>query len=260
MVGKKQLAELGYEAEEYTEIFRQFRQWYKSQKDFDAIESYYWFGCIKLAKEKNLSLGNLFNLILGKLHRLDVDADGTERCVFSVLAAYFLTQQPKIISSRYRPINMTEQEKVIPDQKDDFLSGAYFPLDTLDIKIMMEETSEEYVDDILLYSYQDAVSEPKKEKINEISAQSPERTGNVLTGFFLRQKNKQRKKEEQKIQEVFEKKLLDLSSEQIDFISKKMEEGYYERDLLVMMEPALTVEKMEAICRLLKTKGREKRV
>lgn len=245
MVGKKQLAELGYEAEEYTDIFRQFRQWYKSQKDFDAIESYYWFGCIKLAKEKNLSLGNLFNLILRKLHRLDVDADGTERCVFSVLAAYFFTQQPEIISSRYRPINMTEQEKVIPDQKDDFLSGAYFPLDTLDIKIMMEETSED---------------EPKKEKINEISARSPERTGNVLTGFFLRQKNKQRKKEEQKIQEVFEKKLLDLSSEQIDFISKKMEEGYYERDLLVLMEPALTVEKMEAICRLLKTKGREKRV
>ena len=255
MAGKKQLVELGYEAEEYTEIFRQFRQWYQSQRDFDAIESYYWFGCIKLAKEKNLSIGNLFDLILGKLHNSDVDADGTERCVFSVLAAYFFTQQGEFISSRYRPINMTEQEKVIPDQKDDFLSGAYFPLDTLDIKIMMEETSEEeYVDDILLYSYQDAVSEPKKEKINEISVRSPERTGNVLTGFFLRQKNKQRKKEEQKIQEVFEKKLLDLSSEQIDFISKKMEEGYDERDLLVLMEPALAVEKMGAICRLLKTK------
>lgn len=246
MVGRKQLAELGYEAEEYTEIFRQFRQWYKSQKDFDAIESYYWFGCIKLAKEKNLSLGNLFNLILGKLQSLDVDTDGTERCVFSVLAAYFFTQQREII--------MTEEAIPKENQKDDFLNGAYFPLD---IKIMMEETSaEEYIDDILLYPYQDAVSEtePKKEKINENSARSPERTGNVLTGFFLRKKNKQQKKEEQKIREVFEKKLLDLSSEQIDFISKKMEEGYDERDLLVLMEPALTVEKMGAICRLLKTK------
>ena len=76
----------------------------------------------------------------------------------------------------------------------------------------------------------------------------------MLAGFFLRKKNKQQKKEEQKIREVFEKKLLDLSSEQIDFISKKMEEGYDERDLLVLMEPALTVEKMGAICRLLKTK------
>lgn len=246
MVGRKQLEELGYEAEEYTEIFRQFRQWYQSQKDFDAIESYYWFGCIKLAKEKNLSLENLFDLILGKLQSLDVDTDGTERCVFSVLAAYFFTQQREII--------MTEEAIPKENQKDDFLNGAYFPLD---IKIMMEETSaEEYIDDILLYPYQDAVSEtePKKEKINENSARSPERTGNVLTGFFLRKKNKQQKKEEQKIREVFEKKLLDLSSEQIDFISKKMEEGYDERDLLVLMEPALTVEKMGAICRLLKTK------
>lgn len=227
MVGRKQLEKLGYEAEEYTEIFRQFRQWYQSQRDFDAIESHYWFGCIKLAKEKNLSIGNLFDLILGKLHSSDVDADGTERCVFSVLAAYLFTQPEILLQSKYIQKHMAEQKKIQSD----------------------EETN--ISEEVLTDPYQE--SEIKKEPFHEVPTQSPKKS-NLLMGFFLRKKNKQQKKEEQKIREVFEKKLLDLSSEQIDFISKKMEEGYDERDLLVLMEPALAVEKMGAICRLLKTK------
>ncbi len=49
----------------------------------------------------------------------------------------------------------------------------------------------------------------------------------------------------------------DLSEEKlIDFISDKLEQGYSKEDLLKIMIPGIGIEKMEAICNLIKKESR----
>ena len=69
---------------------------------------------------------------------------------------------------------------------------------------------------------------------------------------------KSRKYEKQKcrIDEKFSKALLQLKSTEIDFISDKLEQGYSKEDLLKIMIPGIGIEKMEAICNLIKKESR----
>ena len=50
--------------------------------------------------------------------------------------------------------------------------------------------------------------------------------------------------------------LLELKSTEIDFISDKLEQGYSKEDLLKIMIPGIGIEKMEAICNLIKKESR----
>lgn len=43
---------------------------------------------------------------------------------------------------------------------------------------------------------------------------------------------------------------------EIDFISDKLEQGYSKEDLLKIMIPGIGIEKMEAICNLIKKESR----
>lgn len=69
---------------------------------------------------------------------------------------------------------------------------------------------------------------------------------------------KARKYERQKcrIDEKFGEALLQLKSTEIDFISDKLEQGYSKEDLLKIMIPGIGIEKMEAICNLIKKESR----
>ena len=77
---------------------------------------------------------------------------------------------------------------------------------------------------------------------------------------ILKWKNvlKSRKYEKQKckMDEKFSEALLQLKSTEIDFISDKLEQGYSKEDLLKIMIPGIGIEKMEAICNLIKKESR----
>ena len=59
-------------------------------------------------------------------------------------------------------------------------------------------------------------------------------------------------KQKCRIDEKFSEALLQLKSTEIDFISDKLEQGYSKEDLLKIMIPGIGIEKMEAICNLIK--------
>ena len=77
---------------------------------------------------------------------------------------------------------------------------------------------------------------------------------------ILKWKNvlRSRKYEKQKckMDEKFSEALLQLKSTEIDFISDKLEQGYSKEDLLKIMIPGIGIEKMEAICNLIKKESR----
>lgn len=77
---------------------------------------------------------------------------------------------------------------------------------------------------------------------------------------ILKWKNvlRSRKYEKQKckMDEKFSGALLELKSTEIDFISDKLEQGYSKEDLLKIMIPGIGIEKMEAICNLIKKESR----
>lgn len=77
---------------------------------------------------------------------------------------------------------------------------------------------------------------------------------------ILKWKNvlRSRKYEKQKckMDEKFSEALLELKSTEIDFISDKLEQGYSKEDLLKIMIPGIGIEKMEAICNLIKKESR----
>lgn len=77
---------------------------------------------------------------------------------------------------------------------------------------------------------------------------------------ILKWKNilRSRKYEKQKckMDEKFSEALLELKSTEIDFISDKLEQGYSKEDLLKIMIPGIEIEKMEAICNLIKKESR----
>ena len=63
-------------------------------------------------------------------------------------------------------------------------------------------------------------------------------------------------KQKSKIDKKFSEALLQLKSTEIDFISDKLEQGYSKEDLLKIMIPGIGIEKMEAICNLIKKESR----
>ena len=63
-------------------------------------------------------------------------------------------------------------------------------------------------------------------------------------------------KQKCKMDEKFSEALLELKSTEIDFISDKLEQGYSKEDLLKIMIPGIGIEKMEAICNLIKKESR----
>lgn len=69
-------------------------------------------------------------------------------------------------------------------------------------------------------------------------------------------KLKQHKKEKEKIQREFNQALINLKSEEIDFVSKKLGEGYDKEELLMIMVPGIGIDKMEAICKLIRQESR----
>lgn len=77
---------------------------------------------------------------------------------------------------------------------------------------------------------------------------------------ILKWKNvlRSRKYEKQKckMDKKFSEALLELKSTEIDFISDKLEQGYSKEDLLKIMIPGIGIEKMEAICNLIKKESR----
>lgn len=77
---------------------------------------------------------------------------------------------------------------------------------------------------------------------------------------ILKWKNvlRSRKYEKQKckMDEKFSEALLELKSTEIDFISDKLQQGYSKEDLLKIMIPGIGIEKMEAICNLIKKESR----
>lgn len=77
---------------------------------------------------------------------------------------------------------------------------------------------------------------------------------------ILKWKNvlRSRKYEKQKckMDEKLSEALLELKSTEIDFISDKLEQGYSKEDLLKIMIPGIGIEKMEAICNLIKKESR----
>ena len=71
---------------------------------------------------------------------------------------------------------------------------------------------------------------------------------------FLR--SRKYEKQNCKMDEKFSEALLELKSTEIDFISDKLEQGYSKEDLLKIMIPGIGIEKMEAICNLIKKESR----
>lgn len=71
---------------------------------------------------------------------------------------------------------------------------------------------------------------------------------------FLR--SRKYEKQKCKMDEKFSEALLELKSTEIDFISDKLEQGYSKEDLLKIMIPGIGIEKMEAICNLIKKESR----
>lgn len=269
MIGMKQLKELGYEEEskEYADIFRKFRKWYKSQKDFDHIESFFWYGCIRMAKDKDLSAERLFDLFVEQLQSVsEAETDGIKRCAFSILTAYFFMNYKEVVSkSRYILEQKQESEKEI-----DFLKGSFFSGDLSQLKNLPEETydavqqvqdvfEDVFLDTVNTLDGQDTVQEKFKgsDEPLKIGEHMKKTDRGIISRLFQSRKERKKKKEDQENERRFEEKLLALTSEQIDFISDKLQEGYERGHLLILMEPGLDVSKMEAVCRLIdKTEGR----
>lgn len=69
-------------------------------------------------------------------------------------------------------------------------------------------------------------------------------------------KSRKYEKQKSKIDKKFSEALLQLKSTEIDFISDKLEQGYSKEDLLKIMISGIGIEKMEAICNLIKKESR----
>ncbi len=114
-------------------------------------------------------------------------------------------------------------------------------------------SEEKLIDFFLSQLGEDAKGKDEKQRgIDSVDKKSKNRTSkwkNLL---------KSRKYEKQKcrIDEKFSKALLQLKSTEIDFISDKLEQGYSKEDLLKIMIPGIGIEKMEAICNLIKKESR----
>lgn len=252
MVGTKKLEELGYleEAKEYTEIFRNFRKWYGSQKNFEYLESFFWYGCIRLAKKKELTLEAFFALLKEQLSSASGETDGMKCCVFSVLAAYFFVNYPEIAF----------QSK---EKESDFLKGEFW-----DESFQLSETKEDienYTEDIFEDVFLDETE--KKGETTKRGSDEPWESimknegnnKNFFKDFLQERKKKKRETEVREKEKIFEEKLLRLNPKQIDFIAGKLQEGYTKSRLILVMEPELETGKMESICKLLdKGNGGEK--
>ena len=107
--------------------------------------------------------------------------------------------------------------------------------------------------DSLIYAYLQVKYTKNKKMASEDVDKKPKNR-------ILKWKNvlRSRKYEKQKckMDEKFSEALLELKSTEIDFISDKLEQGYSKEDLLKIMIPGIGIEKMEAICNLIKKESR----
>ena len=138
-------------------------------------------------------------------------------------------------------LNLIEENRLSEKNLIDFFS--------LKLKREIKEKDEtERIIHSLLFSYLKIRSEKEYYHATEYN--------NVGPKCIRYLKMKQRKKEKEKIQREFSQALLNLKSEEIDFISKKLEEGYQKEELLMIMMPGIGIEKMKAICKLIKQESR----
>ena len=107
--------------------------------------------------------------------------------------------------------------------------------------------------DSLIYAYlQVKYTKNKKMASEDVDKKSKNRTSkwkNLL-------KSRKYEKRKCRIDKKFSEALLELKSTEIDFISDKLEQGYSKEDLLKIMIPGIGIEKMEAICNLIKKESR----
>ena len=107
--------------------------------------------------------------------------------------------------------------------------------------------------DSSIYAYlQVKYTKNKKMASEDVDQKSKNRTSkwkNLLT-------SRKYEKQKSKIDKKFSEALLQLKSTEIDFISDKLEQGYSKEDLLKIMIPGIGIEKMEAICNLIKKESR----
>jgi len=107
--------------------------------------------------------------------------------------------------------------------------------------------------DSLIYAYlQVKYTKNKKMASEDVDKKSKNRTSkwkNLL-------KSRKYEKRKCRIDKKFSEALLELKSTEIDFISDKLEQGYSKGDLLKIMIPGIGIEKMEAICNLIKKESR----
>lgn len=107
--------------------------------------------------------------------------------------------------------------------------------------------------DSLIYAYlQVKYTKNKKMASEDVDKKSKNRTSkwkNLL-------KSRKYEKRKCRIDKKFSEALLELKSTEIDFISDKLEQGYSKEDLLKIMISGIGIEKMEAICNLIKKESR----
>lgn len=107
--------------------------------------------------------------------------------------------------------------------------------------------------DSLIYAYlQVKYTKNKKMASEDVEKKSKNRTSKWKNLLKSRKYEKQKCRIDKKFSEV----LLELKSTEIDFISDKLEQGYSKEDLLKIMIPGIGIEKMEAICNLIKKESR----
>ena len=105
----------------------------------------------------------------------------------------------------------------------------------------------------LIYAYLQIKNiENKKILLEDVDKES----NNNISKWKNCLKIRKHKKEKYKIEEKFCQALLDLKSEEIDFISSKLGEGYQKKELLMIMIPGIGIDKLESICKLIRQESR----
>ena len=107
--------------------------------------------------------------------------------------------------------------------------------------------------DSLIYAYLQVKYTKNKKMASEAVDKKSKNRASKWKNFL---KSRKYEKQKSKIDKKFSEALLQLKSTEIDFISDKLEQGYSKEDLLKIMIPGIGIEKMEAICNLIKKESR----
>ena len=107
--------------------------------------------------------------------------------------------------------------------------------------------------DSSIYAYLQVKYTKNKKMASEDVDKKPK---NRILKWKIVLRSRKYEKQKCKMDEKFSEALLELKSTEIDFISDKLEQGYSKEDLLKIMIPGIGIEKMEAICNLIKKESR----